>query len=534
MKVKNIAIYLRLSLADKDLGENGKDESNSIENQRLLIRSYLTAHPELLGEVVEYKDDGFTGLNFNRPAFRQMIDDAKKGYVGTIIVKDLSRFGRDYIGMGDYLEQILPSLNVRLIAINSRYDSAEQGANIVNLDVSISNMIINMYSRDISKKIRSSFVAKWNQGINASASVPYGYVVRKDDPTHTPIIDEEAAAVVREIFQLAIAGYNSKDIAEHLNAKKVLIPMLYNYRKFGRKMSNVVGPEAELLWNTHTVLSIIKRYDYTGARTHGKREHIGVGLGKTKEKDRHEWIVVENNHEPIVSKEDFEMAQLIIKSPGFRTKCKNKNDDLLAGRVRCGCCGHVLQFFGDKNLYCQHAEDVGSKSNCNREIYDALKIRSIILYSLRKQLDLMAEINSALKERTQSAIPDEKAVLGRMKRRIEKLNEEFVRQYENYVNGNLQRDRFKTLKEEITAERSRLESQITEIEKHRAEDDRMAFEVERVVSIGSGLKKYKITREVLDALVEDIRISSSGKIEIKYKFEDLYAEALHELQSTER
>ena len=121
--------------------------------------------------MVEYKDDGFTGLNFNRPAFRQMIDDAKKGYIDTIIVKDLSRFGRDYIGMGDYLEQILPSLGVRLIAINSRYDSAEQGANIVNLDVSISNMLNNMYSKDISRKIRSSFVAKWNQGKNTGRSV---------------------------------------------------------------------------------------------------------------------------------------------------------------------------------------------------------------------------------------------------------------------------------------------------------------------------------------------------------------------------
>jgi DNA invertase Pin-like site-specific DNA recombinase len=132
-----------------------------------------------------------------------MIDDAKKGYIGTIIVKDLSRFGRDYIGMGDYLEQILPSLNVRLIAINSRYDSAEQGANIVNLDVSISNMINNMYTGHIQKdqEFLRCKVESGNQRIGLS---PYGYVVRRDDPTHTPIIDEEAAAVVREIFNLRL------------------------------------------------------------------------------------------------------------------------------------------------------------------------------------------------------------------------------------------------------------------------------------------------------------------------------------------
>ena len=151
--MKNIAMYLRLSLSDVDMGENGKNESNSIDSQRLLIRNYLTAHPEITGDVIEYKDDGHSGLNFNRPAFRKMIDDAKRGYIGTIIVKDLSRFGRDYIGVGDYIEQILPSLGVRLIAINSRYDSAEQGASIVSLDVSISNMINNMYSRDLSSVI---------------------------------------------------------------------------------------------------------------------------------------------------------------------------------------------------------------------------------------------------------------------------------------------------------------------------------------------------------------------------------------------
>ena len=150
--MKKIAIYLRLSLADVDLGADGKEESNSIENQRLMIRNYLKAHEELIGDVVEYKDDGYTGLNFDRPAFRQMIEDARNGIIGTIIVKDLSRFGRDYIGVGDYMEQILPSLGVRLIAINSRYDSKDHDSNGLSIEVSINNMINNMYSRDISKK----------------------------------------------------------------------------------------------------------------------------------------------------------------------------------------------------------------------------------------------------------------------------------------------------------------------------------------------------------------------------------------------
>ena len=279
--MKKIAAYLRLSLADKDLGENGKDESNSIENQRLLIRNYLTGHSEIVGEVVEYKDDGYTGLNFNRPAFRDMIEDAKKGYVGTIVVKDLSRFGRDYIGVGDYLEQILPSLGVRLIAINNRYDSKEQGASIAGMDYSITNLINNMYSKDISKKIRSVIAAKWRQGLNVSASLPYGYKLDKNDPTHTPVIDDEAAQVVKRIFALAVDGYSTKEIAERLNADGVPTPMKYKQAAFGFSPGKMITPPEEQLWTTHNVAMIIKRYDYTGARVHGKIEHIGVGLGKT-------------------------------------------------------------------------------------------------------------------------------------------------------------------------------------------------------------------------------------------------------------
>ena len=139
--MKDIGLYLRLSLSDRDLGEDGKNESNSIENQRLLLRKYVEEHEELIGDVIEYVDDGYTGMNFNRPAFIKMVEDAKKGKLGMVIVKDLSRLGRDYIGVGDYLEQIFPSLNIRVVAINSRYDSNEYLGSVPSMDISINNMI---------------------------------------------------------------------------------------------------------------------------------------------------------------------------------------------------------------------------------------------------------------------------------------------------------------------------------------------------------------------------------------------------------
>ena len=529
--MKNIAMYLRLSLSDVDMGENGKRESNSIENQRLLIRSFLSVHPEITGDVIEYKDDGFTGTNFNRPAFRKMIEDAKRGYIGTIVVKDLSRFGRDYIGMGDYIEQILPSLGVRLIAINSRYDSAEQGANIVSLDVSINNMINNMYSRDLSKKLRSAYRAKWNNGENVNRSLPYGYTTDKNDPSCRPIIDEEAAKVVRDIFMLAIEGYSTREISEELNARDIMTPMVYRNKRHGYKMGNVVGDQSQLLWTPRMVATILRRYDYTGARTHGKIEKIGVGLRKTRTRDKYEWIIVENNHEPIVSKKVYDKVQKIVRTPGFRKICNRKNHELLAGKVRCGCCGHVMRFAHDDRIHCQHAMEVGSKSKCNKDYYDAREIENAVLRSLINQIDLVVEVGSALRDKCR-IIPSEREAADTMKNKLEKLNEELVRQYENYVNGNLGREGFIAIKGEIAAKREQLESQILEIEQSCDNQERVMFDVDRAVGIGKTINNFSdITREVIDAFIEDIRINNKGEVEIRFMFEDLYAEALKVLQS---
>lgn len=529
--MKNIAMYLRLSLSDVDMGENGKNESNSIDSQRLLIRNYLTAHPEITGDVIEYKDDGHSGLNFNRPAFRKMIDDAKRGYIGTIIVKDLSRFGRDYIGVGDYIEQILPSLGVRLIAINSRYDSAEQGASIVSLDVSISNMINNMYSRDLSKKIKSSLAAKWKKGANTGRSVPYGYTTDKSDPDRNLIIDEEAADVVRSIFMLAIEGHNTKEIAEILNARGVMTPMLYKKKRFGQKINSRACNYSEQLWNTSMIVTILKRYDYTGARTHGKREGIGIGLGKYRKKEEHEWVIVENSHEPIVSKKVYEKVQKIIQRRGYRINTNTRNHELLAGKVRCGCCGHTMHFDSDYKLFCNHAVSVGSKSKCSREHYDSQKVENIVLNSLRKQIDLMLKLEDALKQKCR-IIPSEREKVVEMKTRLENLNDDFVRQYENYVNGNLKREGFILVKEELASKRTRLESQIQELEDGISHRERVMFDVDRAINIGKAIDSIgDITKKVLDVFIDDIRINNNGEVEIRYMFEDLYAEALELLQS---
>ena len=188
--VRKNALYLRLSLADGDLGKNNKDESNSIENQRTLLVNFLQDRDDLADEYIEYVDDGYTGTNFERPEFKRMIEDAKTGKIDTIIVKDFSRFGRDYIGVGDYLEQILPILGIRFISVNNNYDSNDYLGKTMGMDMAIHNLVNNLYSKDISKKIKSALRVKWKNGQWTGGKPPFGYL--RDTETGEWVIDPVA------------------------------------------------------------------------------------------------------------------------------------------------------------------------------------------------------------------------------------------------------------------------------------------------------------------------------------------------------
>lgn len=532
--MKKIAMYLRLSLSDVDLGLNGKEESNSIENQRLLICNYLESHEELVGEVLEYKDDGYSGMNFNRPGFQQMIEDAKRGIIGTIIVKDLSRFGRDYLGMGDYMEQILPSLGIRLIAVNSRYDSQEQEAGAFSMDVSINNMINNMYSRDLSKKLRSSFQTKWKSGADPSGSVPFGYRREKTGAGNRLVIDEEAAEIVKTIFDLANKGVGSKDIAEYLNARGVPTPLIYRQKHQGKRIPQYIRNAEEQLWNTHKVLSILKRLDYTGARVHGKNEGIGIASGKRKRQKPQDWTVIENSHPAIITKEKYETAQAVIrrKKPAQNW---NRNQDVFRGKFRCGCCGNALQTFyqEDNILYCQHASDVGSKSKCNRDTYDKQWLQTIVLDSLRKHVDELSRIGSELRKTGGIHLDENQELKEKYGRELKSLSDQLAREYENYVNGNQSREKFVEIKKRLIAQKKELEEKLARMEGEESEMEILDADINRVVYMKEELRSdSKNLGIAVNELIEEVLVYSRDEVEIVFKFDDVFEKVSQTINQT--
>lgn len=296
-----IAAYMRLSKED---GVSGR-ESNSITVQRVLIKNYVYTHFSSC-EVKEYVDDGFSGTNFRRPGVQRLLEDARKKKIDCIVVKDLSRFGRDYIETGAYIEQIFPFLGVRVISINDRYDSGDYPGGIAGLDVEFKTLLYDLYSRDLSHKVKTSLQAKKESGQYVSANAPFGYEKAPDD-RHMLIVKEDEAEIVQRIFSMALAGWGPSLIAHKLNSDKIPSPILFKMRKgtMARKPKN-----GEFLWSGSTVWRILHNPVYIGDWEYGKTERKEVG-GRNVLKSRREWSVIKNHHTPVIEREDFEKAQLI-------------------------------------------------------------------------------------------------------------------------------------------------------------------------------------------------------------------------------
>ena len=329
---ENIAVmYLRLSKED---GE--KTESNSISNQREIINSYVKRNQITM--VKEYVDDGYSGANFDRPNFKEMIKDAYDKKFDTIIVKDLSRFGRDYIEAGKYIQRIFPENGIRFISVNDNYDSKSADMNDTHLILPIKNFINDSYCRDISNKVKSSQKIKREKGDFISAFAPYGYK-KSDENKNKLVVDEQAAPNIKNIFDMKLLGYSSKAIADELNHLGVLTPRKYKESQ-GFKCNgfqNIKGGN----WTAKAVNRIIENEVYIGNTLQGKSITLNYKNKKQIEKEKEEWIRVEDTHEAIISKEIFAIANTMLKRDLNNSRGKDKID-IFTGMLFCKECGSSL------------------------------------------------------------------------------------------------------------------------------------------------------------------------------------------------
>ena len=503
----SIARYLRLSQ------EDGADaESNSIKNQREIIRSYLDGRGEFSGaKVTDYVDDGESGSHTDREAYQRMLADIECGEIDVIVVKDLSRIGRDMIEVDDLLMNHLVTLNVRVIAINNNYDSFTSP--LSNLELAIINLANQHYNRDLAQKSITAKNTKSKRG-EYLAHAPFGY--RKSDKEKNKLVpDDEAAGYVRLIFSLAAEGRNTVEIAQLLNAQGIPSPSVYKLRNgWNNLWTNRIDPD-HCFWTNGVVYKLLKNDVYIGTVVANKFKVEGPGKGRTVSRGRDEWIVVPNAHEPLVSEEDFKKAQLVFQKKKFFVEPGH----VFGNKVKCPSCGHAMIRYTKCNprFKCGTAK-LTDHYGCKEHTVLQRDIESIVLASIRSYTDMLLdheEMKLAQIEKGRSAASDLERKIAAEQKSVALLEASITKVFTSLASGKITQEAFMRKRDVINDTVARKRLQIEEwgerlsslTEGRKAAEDAIAM-----LAPLRGLES--LNREAVDLLLDRILVHGEKEIEI--------------------
>lgn len=537
-----VCLYIRLSSADKDL--RFKDESDSIVNQRTLLHQYLREHKEFFPyETIEFVDDGFTGTNGNRPGFERMIEFLKSGGAKLVLCKDLSRFFRDYVEIGEYLERVFPFLGVRLIAVNDGYDSDDYKGTTAGMDVVMKCIVYGFYSKDLSQKIKTAVDMRAKKGQFIGAFAPYGYL---KDPTdkHHLIPDTVAAPIVRRIFDLALMGKTTGEIAKALNADHVEPPAAHFHRLYPDCRKFRKNTSAENSWSCSNVYAILTRREYTGAVVSGRKKWKGITNPQTIVRDEAEWVVVPGCHEPIVSEVDFGKAQEAIQSNGKHGKNRMRQDYLLRSLVRCGVCGRIMTRHkkGTRTpayYYCEKTRFVEDSPCPTYERFYEEELERIVVGSLSHLLKTVADSDrrvQAAAAKTHGTAENIRYSILRIEQSMKQNAAEKMTAYEQYSDGKMTRENFLRKKKEVAAdierlvdEKEKLVRQLTALEQAKSSELHETAE-----AADEFLRAENVTNDMLLTFIDRVNVFSGNRVEIVYRFSNPFMETLIEIQNEHR
>lgn len=518
------ALYARLSKDDDLVGD-----SNSIVHQKEILAKYAKEHG--FTNIEFYVDDGFSGTNFNRPDFQRMMADAEEGKISTVIVKDMSRFGRDYIMVGYYTEIYFSNLDIRFIAINDNVDSNIQTENDLT---PFKNVFNEWYARDTSKKIRAVFKAKGNSGKHLTTNPPFGY---KKDPNDKDkwIIDDEAAATVRRIFQMYVDGYRISEIGHKLTEEKIETPILYYMNRGIKTNARSEYPE---IWDLMSIKYILSQTAYAG---HTVNFQTAVKSYKTKKQIRlpkEDWIIYRNTQEAIIDEKTFETVQQMRKAKRARTKYNEPN--MFSGLLYCADCGNhltiqrVARNRKMDNFSCAtYRKKKKGLCSCHRILVSDLEtivkedLQKVCEYVFLHEKEFTDEYLSGSKRETVKFQAKTKAELKRLYERQEEIGKIIRKLYEDNVNGRITDERFDFLAKSYESEGVDLKTRIQELQialSASVQDEERLSKFLKVVK--SYTKIEELTPEILNSFIEKIYIGETEKydgrkmqeVEIIYKF----------------
>ncbi len=535
-KVWQAALYVRLSREDGD-----KEESDSVINQKELLQQYVSLEPDIVVYDV-YMDDGWSGTNFERPEFIRMMSDIRNDEVNCVIVKDLSRFGRNYIDVGQYIEKIFPLMDIRFISLTDNLDSVKNPQTMNNIIVPFKNLINDEYCRDISNKVRSSLDMKRKQGKHIGSFACYGYKKDPDDHNHL-VIDDEAAEIVRDIFRWYISGMSILAIAQKLNGMGIPNPSSYKKTQ-GLNYKNRYEKIGSGKWPDSSVRRILGNQMYIGNLVQGilKVKSYKVQITQRQEKD--DWIVVENTHEPIISKEDFKTVQELLARNTRKAPDMTKVY-LFSGFIKCGDCGRSMvrkehhHDYGDYTYYICKTHNKIDKTACSKHTTRADKLEKIVLASIQTQVALAVDMDEAIKsinanEKTNKESVRLNKMLEQAKNEVEKAEHMMLDLYPDWKSGVISKEEYTELKKRFEIQKENamnkvfdLQSKIGEAEK--GQDGSNQF-IENFI-------QYRnidiLTREVVVALIDMIYVYEDKNIKIVFKYQNPFKEAMEYIENNQ-
>ena len=534
-KIYHAAIYVRLSKEDGDIKDAAKAESNSISNQKNLIKDFLKDKEDIV-VVSEHVDDGYSGSNFERPAFQMMLEDIKKGIVDCVIVKDLSRFGREYIDSGRYIERLFPALGVRFIAVNDNYDSLEGKDQSDEIIIPFKNLINDAYCRDISIKIRSHLEVKRKNGEYIGSFTSYGYRKSGDD-YHKIVIDPYAAGVVRDIFKMKLHGMSQDGIAKRLNEAGILPPAEYK-ASTGSSYRTGFQTKEKSEWTSVMVRRILTNEVYIGNLVQGKRTTPNHKVKKTVLKEECDWVRIEKNHEPVVGDREFEIVQRLL-SMDTRTAPEQEGVYPLSGLAVCGDCGMPMvrktSTVSGKTYAYYVCSTHKAEKKCSPHRIAADKLEETVLSLLQQHISNILELKRILS--FIGTVPFQQIDLKKLEERRAKKEAEAERcaelrttLYEDMKDGMISKEDYRELHAAYEARRKNARIAIRQID----------LEMEKVLerkNDGSAWLDYftehqnirGLDRFVAVSLIREVRVMDKKNIEITFDFADCYREVLESL-----
>lgn len=515
------ALYTRLSDDDGD-----KKESDSIANQKKLIQDYLKDKPEF--EIIDtYVDDGYTGTNFERPDFLRLLKDIEEKKVNCVLVKDLSRFGRNYVEVGRYIERIFPLMGIRFIAINDNYDSRNKDA-ANDLIVPFKNLMNDAYSGDISKKVKSSLRVKKENGEFVGAFTAYGYLKSEEDK-HKLVVDDEVKAVVRQIFAMKQAGYSDNAIATVLNQQGIPSPLAYKQRK-GMKYETSFSSTGSPKWWAKTVRRVLENEIYLGVLEQGKTYSPNYKLQIRLNQKKEERTRIEKAHEAIIGSQDYKDAEK-FKAVDLRNGNGLTEPYIFSGILRCGDCGQsmirkVVPKKGKKYSYYVCSAHKTDKTVCSTHNISEQMLRDVLLEIMNKTVVALVEESIFLKQyekeaKAEYSIKRIEVEIRHLQKEVEHYQERKKDLWDDYDDGILTKPEYNRLRGTYEAKISSFQSEITQMQeqiRNYAEHMENVYEWLEYLTAYQSMKE--INREILLQLIDWIYIYEDKRIKVVFKYKD--------------